>query len=204
MAYQDDGVDINYSIVRSKRRTVSIMIRENGEVEIRAPYSTSNRTISEFVESKRDWIEKNVSKMKQKAIDSEKIPAFSDEERRQLIDKAMQIIPARVSFFAPLVGVSYGNITIRNQKTIWGSCSGKGNLNFNYLLAALPEEVLDYVVVHELCHRLEMNHSSKFWTEVERVMPDYKKARKWLKENGNVFLDKEKRRIDHADNTYNS
>jgi len=179
---------MKYSIVRSKRRTVSIMIRETGEVEIRAPYSTSNRTISEFVESKRDWIEKNVNKMKQKAIDREKIPAFSDEERRQLIDKAMKLIPARVSFFAPLVGVSYGNITIRNQKTIWGSCSGKGNLNFNYMLAALPEEILDYVVVHELCHRLEMNHSSKFWTEVERVLPDYKKMRKWLKDNGNVFL----------------
>ena len=188
---EDDGMSINYSIVRSKRRTVSIVIRESGEVEIRAPYSTSNRTISEFVESKRDWIEKNVNKMKQKAIDSEKLPTFSDEERRQLIDRAMKIIPAKVSFFAPLVGVSYGNITIRNQKTIWGSCSGKGNLNFNYFLAALPEEVLDYVVVHELCHRLEMNHSSKFWAEVERVLPDYKKARKWLKDNGNTFLDRE-------------
>ena len=188
---EDDGMSINYSIVRSKRRTVSIVIREDGEVEIRAPYSTSSRTISEFVESKRDWIEKNVNKMKQKAIDSEKLPTFSDEERRQLIDRAMKIIPAKVSFFAPLVGVSYGNITIRNQKTIWGSCSGKGNLNFNYLLAALPDEVLDYVVVHELCHRLEMNHSSKFWAEVERVLPDYKKARKWLKDNGNTFLDRE-------------
>ncbi len=102
---EDDGMSINYSIVRSKRRTVSIVIREDGEGEIRAPYSTSNRTISEFVESRRDWIEKNVNKMKQKAIDSEKLPTFSDEERRQLIDRAMKIIPARVSFFAPLVGV---------------------------------------------------------------------------------------------------
>ena len=85
---------------------------------------------------------------------------------------------------APLVGVSYGGITIRAQKTRWGSCSSKGNLNFNCLLLLAPAEVLDYVVVHELCHRREMNHSPKFWAEVERVLPDYDARRKWLKENG--------------------
>ena len=84
----------------------------------------------------------------------------------------------------PLVGATVGKVTIRNQKTRWGSCSAKGNLNFNCLLMLCPEDVRDYVVVHELCHRKEMNHSARFWTEVERVLPDYRTRRKWLKEFG--------------------
>jgi predicted metal-dependent hydrolase len=86
------------------------------------------------------------------------------------------------------VGVDYRRITIRSQKTRWGSCSSSGNLNFNCLLLLAPPEVLDYVVVHELCHRKEMNHSPRFWAEVGRVLPDYKKRNKWLKENGSRLM----------------
>ncbi len=86
------------------------------------------------------------------------------------------------------MGVSYGRITIRSQRTRWGSCSSKGNLNFNCLLLLCPEAVQDYVVVHELCHRKELNHSPKFWAEVERICPDYKTHRKWLKENGSSLI----------------
>jgi len=84
--------------------------------------------------------------------------------------------------------VTYGRITIRNQKTRWGSCSSKGNLNFNCLLMLAPPEVLDYVVVHELCHRMEMNHSKRFWSLVETVLPDYREQEKWLKGEGAVLL----------------
>ena len=97
-------------------------------------------------------------------------------------------IPERVAHFAPLVGVTYGRITIRSQHTLWGSCSSKGNLNFNCLLMLTPPEVLDYVVVHELCHRKEMNHSVRFWAEVEHVLPDYEIRRKWLRENGTALI----------------
>ena len=90
--------------------------------------------------------------------------------------------------FAPLVGVTYGRITIRSQHTLWGSCSSKGNLNFNCLLMLTPPEVLDYVVVHELCHRKEMNHSARFRAEVEHVLPDYEIQRKWLRENGTALI----------------
>jgi len=90
----------------------------------------------------------------------------------------------RVEYFANIMGVTYGNITIRNQKTRWGSCSSKGNLNFNCLLMLAPSEILDYVVVHELCHRKQMNHSKAFWLEVEKVLPDYKESIEWLKEEG--------------------
>ena len=105
-----------------------------------------------------------------------------------LAEEALKVIPERVEYFAKVIGVTYGKITIRNQKTRWGSCSSKGNLNFNCLLMLAPSEVLDYVVVHELCHRKQMNHSKAFWAEVEKVCPDYKAAKKWLKEEGSQLI----------------
>jgi predicted metal-dependent hydrolase len=89
-----------------------------------------------------------------------------------------------VAYYAEKLGVSYGKITLRQQKTRWGSCAANGNLNFNWLLILAPPEVLDYVVVHELCHRREMNHSQAFWKEVEKILPDYRERQKWLKDNG--------------------
>ena len=113
---------------------------------------------------------------------------LTDEQLQVLARQARQTIPERVAHFAPLVGVTYGRITIRSQHTLWGSCSSKGNLNFNCLLMLTPPEVLDYVVVHELCHRKEMNHSARFWAEVEHVLPDYEIQRKWLRENGTALI----------------
>jgi len=114
--------------------------------------------------------------------------AFSPEEVKALARQAAKELPVRVRKFAPLVGVDYGRITIRSQRTRWGSCSAKGNLNFNCLLMLCPEEVRDYVVIHELCHRKELNHSPRFWAEVEKVCPDYARHRKWLKENGGSLI----------------
>ena len=113
---------------------------------------------------------------------------FTMEEIRALADQALRVIPGRVARFAPVVGVKYGRITIRNQRTRWGSCSAKGNLNFNCLLMLAPPEVLDYVIVHELCHRKEMNHSPRFWAEVAKVIPDYKSREKWLKTEGTRLM----------------
>ena len=105
-----------------------------------------------------------------------------------LADRAAKTIPQRAAYYAPLVGVTYGRITIRKQRSRWGSCSSKGNLSFNCLLMRAPPEVLDSVVVHELCHRREMNHSDLFYAEVLRVCPDYPARRAWLKENGDALL----------------
>ena len=103
-------------------------------------------------------------------------------------EMAKKVLPQKVAHYAEILGVTYGRITIRSQKSLCGSCSAKGNLNFNCLLMLAPNEVIDYVVVHELCHRLEMNHSQKFWNHVRRIIPDYREKRRWLREEGNVLM----------------
>lgn len=176
--------NIAYRVIRSSRRTIAIQICADGGVLVRCPRRMDAEAIQAFVQSRSGWIEKHL--VKQAALP--KLPAFTDAELRDLAQKALRIIPERVACFAPLIGVSYGRISIRNQRSRWGSCSGKGNLNFNCLLMLAPDEVVDYVVVHELCHRKEMNHSKRFWAEVERILPDYKVRKKWLKENGTTLI----------------
>ncbi len=106
----------------------------------------------------------------------------------------------RTAFFHKITGGSYTSITIRDQKTRWGSCSSSGTLSFNYRLIFAPPAILDYVVVHELCHLTHMNHSKDFWNMVESVLPDYKERRQWLKEHGqelNLLTFLEKKGIDY-------
>ncbi len=173
---------MEYKIVRSDRKTISLRITAEGTLEVRCPKRMTNAEVDRFVQSKRNWIETHLKKR------PPQLPPFTESEIEALAARAKQVIPERVAHFAPLVGVSYGNITIRNQRTRWGSCSSKGNLNFNCLLMLTPPEILDYVVVHELCHRKEMNHSARFWAQVERIIPDWPVKRKWLKENGNSLI----------------
>ena len=116
------------------------------------------------------------------------IEPLSQSDIQALADKALSVIPDRVKYYAEIIGVTYGRITIRNQRSRWGSCSARGNLNFNCLLMLAPPEVLDSVIVHELCHRKVMNHSDKFYAEVLRVFPNYYICNKWLEENGNVLI----------------
>ena len=167
-------------ILRSDRRTLSLEIKDQNTVLARAPRRMSQERIRRFVEEHRGWIEERLARLAA-APTPEKL---SEEELAALKKQAKQWIPQRAAHYAPLVGVDYKGVAIRCQKTKWGSCSGKGNLNFNCLLMLAPPEVLDYVVVHELCHRMEMNHSARFWQQVERVLPDYRERRKWLKIHG--------------------
>lgn len=177
-------------IIRSRRKTISIQIDGNLRITVRAPLRMRDADIRAFIEERSEWIEKNLEKMRQRQEEMQTEPEepLTLKELRALAEEAVSYIPERVSFYAGEVGVNYGRITIRNQKTRWGSCSSDGNLNFNCLLMLTPPEVIDYVVVHELCHRLEMNHSRYFWEEVERVLPDYKIRRKWLKTNGEKIM----------------
>ena len=173
-------------IIRSKRKTVTIQIKSDGRVVVRAPVRMSGAAIRQLLEEKSAWIEKHLAQIRRQNESAE--PAFSPEQLRQLAEAARQDLPRRAARFAPLLGVSCGRITIRAQKSRWGSCSTRGNLNFNCLLMLCPEEVRDYVVVHELCHRKEMNHSRRFWQELARVLPEYEQQRQWLKSNGSRLI----------------
>lgn len=179
--------DLKLNIIYSNRKTVSIELRIDS-ILVRAPKSMNRCEIEAFLNEKRSWIEKHITKMKARQEAIEKLTPFTIDEIRELADKALIVIPEKVKKYAPIVGVDYGRITIRNQRSRWGSCSGKGNLNFNCLLMLFTDEVIDYVVVHELCHRKHMNHSAAFYAEVERAFPEYRKCQKWLKENGSLYL----------------
>ena len=171
---------MNYEIIRSSRKTLALEITRDGQLKVRAPYKVSRKEIQNFVQSKESWIFKHLKRIEE--TKAEQPEPLSSEEIEKLVQKALQVLPEKVEHYARIIGVTYGRITIRNQKTRWGSCSSKGNLNFNCQLMRLPEELQDYVVVHELCHRKEMNHSSDFWKEVEYIMPDYQERRARLKQ----------------------
>lgn len=182
---------VNIEIIRSKRKTLAIQICSDGRILARAPRRMKDAEIMNFVGEKSGWISKNLEKMREQREKMEQeppVPQLSKQELHALADQALEILPERVRYYARQIGVDYGRITIRNQKTRWGSCSGKGNLNFNCLLMLAPAEIQDYVVVHELCHRKEMNHSPRFWAEVAKIMPDYQERRKWLKDHGQEIM----------------
>ena len=177
-------------IIRSSRRTLSLQVKNDGQVIVRAPKHVTLQEIAAFVRKNSAWLHKHLEKVrKEKELNAASpVQPLTMEDIQKLADEALRVIPGRVAHFAPLVGVTYGRITVRNQRTRWGSCSSKGNLNFNCLLMLAPPGILDYVVVHELCHRKEMNHSPKFWAEVAKVMPDYKERQKWLRTEGSNIM----------------
>lgn len=178
----------NIKIIRSRRKTVSLQIRQDASLEVRVPLYMTEKEIMDFLHDKSSWIEKNRQKVLERQEKIKKLKPLTAEEIKELAKKAALVITEKAAYFAEKIGVDYGRITIRCQKSRWGSCSGKGNLNFNCLLMLVPEDVLDYVIVHELCHRKEMNHSAVFWKEVAGILPDYKKQVIWLKENGGDII----------------
>lgn len=180
--------NLDIEVIRSNRKTISLQITEELKIILRTPQNMTDKEAENFIVSKSDWIEKHFEFAKNRFDDINAQPKLSYEEIRRLADDALKFIPKRVKYFSEIIGVSYGRITIRNQVSRWGSCSSTGNLNFNCLLMLTPPEVIDYVVVHELCHRKEMNHSKAFWNEVKSVLPDYENAKTWLKENESMLI----------------
>lgn len=179
---------MNIEIIKSKRKSLAIEVKNDLRVVVRTPIFVSDREIQEFIDEKSAWIEKTIEKIKVRNEQEKSMPRFTAEEIHTLADKALEIIPRRLDYYAKVMDVSYGKITIRNQVSRWGSCSAKGNLNFNCLLMLCPIEVLDYVIIHELCHIKEMNHSKRFWSLIERFCPEYKQHKAWLKEHGNELI----------------
>ena len=174
-----------YELIRSGRKSLTIQIKTDGSVVVRAPLRLAKYRIERFVTEHEDWIRTQQKKAEKYR---EQVHVITEEERRDGILRAKKIFSERTAYFAKRMGVTYNRITIREQKTRWGSCSSAGNLNFNWRLVLMPPEILDYVVVHELAHRKEMNHSSKFWAIVEQEMPDYQERKQRLKELGGQFI----------------
>ena len=187
---ETEGV-IRVEVVYSRRRTLGLEVRADGRVILRAPKGLSNQAVMDFVKERQAWIVQKWfeterirrQKAERPPRDYEQNPALEAQYRKE----ARRRITERAAYFAEKMGVDYGRIAIKAAKTRWGSCSAQGNLNFHWKLILMPPAILDYVVVHELAHRIEMNHSPRFWAQVERILPDYRERRRWLKENGGLI-----------------
>ena len=179
-----------YEIIYSTRRTTALQVTPDGRVIVRAPKRCPHSFIEAFVRQKEDWVMRQLARFEKqrKEHPAPERPPLSDKDRARYISIARDIFTRKTAYYARIMGVSYGRIAIREQKTRWGSCSSKGNLNFNWKLVLMPPEILDYVVVHELAHRKEMNHSPAFWAVVEKELPDYRRRREELKRLGREFI----------------
>ena len=154
---QIKGISAEINVIRSRRRTLSAEVRPDGSVIVRAPMHIPQTEIARFLVRKAAFIEKHVQRC-QAEMQAHPAPRLTEAELYDLAQQAKAVIPQRAAFYAQQIGVTFGRITIRCQKTRWGSCTSSGNLNFNCLLMLAPPEVLDSVIVHELCHRLHPNH----------------------------------------------
>ena len=189
--YQSQSYELPYTLIRSKRKSYAISISPDGQITVRAPLVTSDREVRQILSQKQHWIVTKYLEQQEKQI-NKPVSGLTDAQRNALTQRyivaAKEYFPKRAAYFRQFTGGTYNRITIRDQKTRWGSCSAKGTLSFNWRLMLAPPAILDYVVVHELCHLTHMNHSAAFWQAVEAVYPDYRSARRWLKEHGQELI----------------
>ena len=170
------GLILDYKVIYSARRTLAIAIKD-GEVIVRAPYKYPKYKIAKAVEERRQWINKHLPASRRK---TDALSTLSEKEAESLKVEALAYFKDKCSYYAAIMGVSYSSITITKRKA-YGSCNTKRELYFSYKLMMFPEEAREYVVVHELAHLFEMNHSKRFYEVVARYMPDYKKRNDLLK-----------------------
>lgn len=182
LTIEELNIPINFR--RQQRKTLAISVTEDAELMIKAPFHMPEQEIQRFLKQRRFWIYKQTKRMIEQNASK---PVRSEGEIRALRKRAEEVLWQKTVYYANLLGVSCQGIRIGDQKTFWGSCSSKGRISYNWHLVLMPERIQDYVVVHELCHLMEMNHSVRFWNQVEGMIPDYKERRKWLKEYGNEY-----------------
>lgn len=167
-----------YEVRRSKRaRALRLSVYADGAVVVTAPHLFSLRAIERFVTAHSTWVHRKLEEYR-----GRRVVYVRRADIPRLKKEALRLAEGRVQHFAERYGVQVGKITVRSQKTRWGSCSREGNLSFNYRLAVLPPELVDYVVVHEICHRIAFDHSRAFWSAVERTIPDHKALRRELRD----------------------
>ncbi len=220
------SIEIDQTI-RSKRKTLALIVKPNGSLIVRAPLRSSEKSIREFVEKNAQWIEKKQAEVREiiplapkqyipgemfmylghvyplEIVKGQKKPlllidnfklAESAQNYADLIferwyrGEARQILNERVNLYASQHDFRYEKIRITSARSRWGSCSANGSLNFSWRLIMTPLETIDYVVIHELVHTMIHNHSKRFWKKVEKILPNYKEHKKWLKNNGQQFM----------------
>ena len=171
--------ELAYTLRRSKRaRRISITIDFDSSVVVTLPWRTNILLAEEFVLQKAKWILRKIEQFH--SLQGTVVPRYTYEDYLKNRDKAYEFAARKVEYFNETYQYRIHKINIKNQKTRWGSCSKKGNLNFNYKILFLPERTAEYIVVHEMCHLKELNHSRKFWDLVARTFPDHKEIRKEL------------------------
>lgn len=172
---RDDFVE--YKVIYSNRKTIGITVK-NEEVAVKVPLKTKPEKIKEVVEKYSEWINKQLNSQKKKA---DLFKDLDDDKIKRLKKDAKIYFEDRTEYFANIMGLKYGRVKITSAQKRYGSCSSEGNICYSYRLMMYPPEVRDYVVVHELAHLKEMNHSKRFYDVVASVMPDYKRRRRYLK-----------------------
>lgn len=189
--YQSKLYELPYSLIRSSRKSCSISIDPEGHITVRVPMRITQKEISHLLIDKRIWIITKYLEVLQQQ-QTRPVSDLTDIQRaaleRRYIAAAKEYLPKRAAYFQQFTGGSYNRISVRDQKTRWGSCSAKGTLSFNWRLMLAPPAIQDYVIIHELCHLTYMNHSKAFWEKVQSVCPDYRTARKWLKDHGHELV----------------
>lgn len=208
---------MNYQLIRSKRKTLSLQINRQAQLVIRAPQRLSVKKIEDFIEQKSSWIEQKMALTNAKKLTK---PNYTENEKFLYLgnlypfkvkDKSnltfngvcfyadcinrenllawyksafKPIALPRLDYYAKTYQLNYQKVRLKTQKTLWGSCSSVNNINLNYLLIMSPISVIDYVIVHELCHTVHKNHSKNFWNLVAQILPNYKTSKRWLQDNG--------------------
>ena len=168
---------MEYKVIYSRRKTIAISIVDCGVV-IKAPIGTSDKILRDVVAKHSQWISKSIEKQaKKQAMYKE----LSEGDIKLLKKAAKKYFTEKTEYYAKIMGIDYGRITITSAKTRFGSCSSLGNIAYSYRLMLYPEPAREYVVVHELAHRREMNHSANFYAIIESVLPDYKARKSLLK-----------------------
>ncbi len=171
----DFNMKTEYTLIRSKRKSVAIQVALDGSVTVRAPLRMSQKEIDKIIEGKKDWLEKAIASQGEKAKNTK---IYTEDEIKALREKAKKVIPDKVEYFSSVMGVKASAVKINSAKKRYGSCSGKNSLNFSLYLMDKDEKFIDYVVVHELSHIKHHNHSKEFYKFIEGFMPDYKERMK--------------------------
>ena len=169
----------DYTLIRARRRTMSLQLDRDGRAVVRAPYGVKKEFIDRFVAEHEDWLNRAREKQQNRRLAH---PEPTDEERKVLIARAKEYLPMRVDYWSDIMGLTPTGLKITSARTRFGSCSGKNSICFSWRLMQYPPEAIDYVVVHELAHIRHHNHSPAFYALIERYMPDWRERMKLLKE----------------------